>query len=81
MVRRPVWFTEPMLDLPHDHPFTIDFSTGFYFHDEGKGLLFGMPRFFYATGFSGHGFLLGPAVGEVIRFSAAADNRPEHNVI
>ncbi|MCU1392200.1 MAG: sarcosine oxidase subunit beta [Ilumatobacteraceae bacterium] len=127
-VRRPIWFTEPMVDLPHDHPFTIDFSTGFYFHDEGKGLLFGMadpdqpagfdvelradwlevvgevamhrapklldvgiaggwtgfyettpdhngligesstlPRFFYATGFSGHGFLLGPAVGEVIR--------------
>lgn len=127
-VRRPIWYTEPMLDLPKDHPFTIDFTTGFYFHDEGKGLLFGMadpdqapgfdvelrpdwlevvgevamhrapklldvgiaggwtgfyettpdhngligeasdlPRFFYATGFSGHGFLLGPAVGEVIR--------------
>ena len=25
------------------------------------------PRFLYATGFSGHGFLQGPAVGEVIR--------------
>jgi sarcosine oxidase subunit beta len=24
-------------------------------------------RFLYATGFSGHGFLLGPAVGEVLR--------------
>ena len=24
-------------------------------------------RFLYATGFSGHGFLQGPAVGEVIR--------------
>jgi sarcosine oxidase subunit beta len=24
-------------------------------------------RFFYATGFSGHGFLMGPAVGEVLR--------------
>jgi len=127
-VRRPVWFTEPMPDLPPGHPFVIDFSTGFYFHDEGRGLLFGMAdpdqaagfevplrsdwlevvgevamrrapklldvgiaggwtgfyettpdhngiigesselaRFFYATGFSGHGFLLGPAVGEVIR--------------
>ena len=127
-VRRPVWFTEAIPDLPRDHPFTIDFSTGFYFHDEGPGLLFGMadpdqpsgfdvelrpdwleivagvaahraprlvdvgiaggwtgfyettpdhnavigsardvPRFFYATGFSGHGFLLGPAVGEVVR--------------
>jgi sarcosine oxidase subunit beta len=27
----------------------------------------GMSRFLYATGFSGHGFLMGPAVGEVLR--------------
>jgi sarcosine oxidase subunit beta len=127
-VRRPIWFTEPMPDMPPDHPFIIDFTTGFYFHDEGQGLLFGMAdpdqppgfdvecrpdwlevvaevaarraprlfdvgiaggwtgfyettpdhngligeamdlsRFFYSTGFSGHGFLLGPAVGEVMR--------------
>ncbi len=26
-----------------------------------------VPGFFYATGFSGHGFLMGPAVGEVMR--------------
>jgi sarcosine oxidase subunit beta len=26
-----------------------------------------VPGFFYATGFSGHGFLQGPAVGEVLR--------------
>jgi sarcosine oxidase, subunit beta len=26
-----------------------------------------VPRFFYATGFSGHGFLQGPAVGEILR--------------
>ena len=135
-VRRPVWYTEPIADLPRDHPFTIDFATGFYFHDEGPGLLFGMadpdqrpgfdvelrsdwlevvaavaarraprladvgiaggwsgfyettpdhnavigsardlPRFFYATGFSGHGFLLGPAVGEVVR-DLVLDRRP-----
>jgi sarcosine oxidase subunit beta len=127
-VRRPIWFTEPMPGLPEHLAFTIDFTTGFYFHREGQGLLFGMAdpdqpagfefecrpdwlevvgevaarraphlldvgiaggwtgfyettpdhngiigestslsRFFYATGFSGHGFLLGPAVGEVIR--------------
>ena len=127
-VCRPIWYTEPMAEPPHGHPFTIDFSTGFFFHDEGQGLLFGMadpeqpagfdapmrsdwlevvgevamrrapkllevgiaggwtgfyettpdhnaligestdlPGFFYATGFSGHGFLLGPAVGEVMR--------------
>lgn len=127
-VRRPVWFTAPLPGLVPGHPFTIDFSTGFYFHGQGDGLLFGMgdpeqpigfdaamrpdwlevvaevamhraptlldvgisggwsgcyettpdhnaiigesatlSRFFYATGFSGHGFLLGPAVGEVMR--------------
>ncbi len=127
-VRRPVWFTEPMPGRPDHLPMTIDFTSGFYFHGEGQGLLFGMadpeqaagfdvelrsdwlevvgevaqrrapklldvgiaggwtgfyettpdhngiigestvlPRFFYATGFSGHGFLLGPAVGEVMR--------------
>jgi sarcosine oxidase subunit beta len=27
----------------------------------------GISRFLYATGFSGHGFLMGPAVGEVVR--------------
>lgn len=27
----------------------------------------GVSRFVYATGFSGHGFLMGPAVGEVVR--------------
>ncbi len=109
-------------------PLTIDFSTGFYFHREGPGLLFGMAdpdqppgldaptdpewlsrvfavaerrcpmllemgiaggwkgayevtpdhnalvgesreveRLLYATGFSGHGFLQGPAVGEIVR--------------
>ena len=106
----------------------VDFSTGFYFHREGPGLLIGMAdrkqrpgfdaptdpswlehvtevaarraptflemgiahgwkgyyevspdhnalvgeaasvsRFLYATGFSGHGFLQGPAMGEILR--------------
>jgi sarcosine oxidase, subunit beta len=94
-------------------PLTIDFSSGFYFHREGRGLLFaGRQRrledlstpaihrlptladvpiesswwgyydmspdcnamigsapvegFYYATGFSGHGFQQSPAVGEHI---------------
>lgn len=127
-LRRQILVTEPIPDLPAGMPFTIDFSTGLYFHDEGPGLLVGMPeaeaaygfdlapddawldhlaeavekrvprlgevgvahrwaglyemtpdhnalvgeagsvgRFLYATGFSGHGFLQGPAVGEVMR--------------
>jgi sarcosine oxidase, subunit beta len=38
---RHVWFTEPGDPLPHELPLTIDFATGFYFHREGDGLLFG----------------------------------------
>jgi sarcosine oxidase subunit beta len=125
---REVGFTGPTAGLPEHLPLTIDFSTGFYLHREGPGLLFGMAdpdqppgldvpaapgwleqvmevaarrlpslldmgiaggwkgyyevtpdhnalvgesreveRFLYATGFSGHGFLQGPAVGEIVR--------------
>jgi sarcosine oxidase subunit beta len=127
-LRRQVLFTAPLPDLPAKLPLTIDFATGFYFHREGRGLLFGMAdpdelpgfsiettddwipavldiaerrapriasapiqggwaglydmspdhnamigeardvsRFLYATGFSGHGFLQGPATGEILR--------------
>ena len=127
-VLREIHYTAPVPDLPERIPMTIDFSTGFYFHREGPGLLFGMAnrrqpagfdapadpdwlvavldvaerrcprlpdlglaggwagfyevspdhnalvgeattvsRFLYATGFSGHGFLQGPAIGEILR--------------
>lgn len=127
-LRRQVVITEPVPDLDPRTPFTIDFATSLYFHNEGKGLLIGMsesedawgfdtsrdttwlpalaeamerrlpsvvdagiksgwaglyemtpdhnaligrsrdvPGFYYACGFSGHGFLMGPAVGEVMR--------------
>ena len=125
---REVGFTGAVAGLPAAVPLTVDFSTGFYFHREGPGLLFGMAdpeqepgfetttdpawlervfgvaerrlpslgdmpiaggwagyyevtpdhnaligqarepaRVLYATGFSGHGFLQGPAVGEIVR--------------
>jgi sarcosine oxidase subunit beta len=125
---REVAYTVPV-ELPEELSFTVDFSSGLYFHREGPGLLFGMAdhdqefgfdapapepgwldkaievaarrfpalldmgiaggwkgyydmspdfnaligespevsRFLYATGFSGHGFMQGPAVGEIIR--------------
>jgi sarcosine oxidase subunit beta len=127
-LRRQILFTEPMDGLPPDLPMTIDFTSSFYFHSEGPGLLLGMSdpdeqpgfgtetsedwipdllaiasrrapriadagirggwaglyemtpddnaiigeargvsRFLYATGFSGHGFLQGPGVGEILR--------------
>ncbi|WP_433015244.1 NAD(P)/FAD-dependent oxidoreductase [Kribbella sp. CA-294648] len=127
-LRRQIVVTEAIPGLPRDLPMTIDFTSTFYFHGEGPGLLVGMSdpeeqpgfhlnrsedwlprlaaameqrapslldvglasgwaglyentpdhnaligeaaglgRFLYATGFSGHGFLQGPAIGEIIR--------------
>lgn len=110
--RRRIFFTKQSGGLPDGVPLTVDFSTGFYFHREGQGLVFGgrefepedlmtaalrrlpvlgdvpitsswygdyemspdhngmvgesplVGGFYYATGFSGHGFMLSPAVGE-----------------
>ncbi len=36
-------------------------------HNALVGEAGGVSRFLYATGFSGHGFLMGPAIGEVLR--------------
>ena len=127
-VFREVVTTAPVDGLPERIPLTVDFSTGFYFHREGPGLLIGMAdrnqqpgfdeptdpdwlehvtlvaarrapafldmgiahgwkgyyevspdynglvgetagvdRLLYATGFSGHGFMQAPAVGEIVR--------------
>lgn len=41
-VRRQWLTTSPILDLPTDFPFVIDFSKSLYFHPEGPGLLTGM---------------------------------------
>jgi sarcosine oxidase, subunit beta len=127
-VFREVVTTAPADGLPEQIPLTVDFTTGFYFHREGPGLLIGMSdrnqqpgfdaptdpawlervtevaarrapsfldlglahgwkgyyeitpdhnalvgeapgleRFLYATGFSGHGFMQAPAIGEIVR--------------
>lgn len=41
-VRRQWLTTSPIMDLPTDFPFVIDFSKSLYFHPEGPGLLTGM---------------------------------------
>lgn len=127
-LRRQIALTPPLTPQPPRIPFTIDYGSTFYVHNNATGLLLGMAdphqppgfdttytedwlpqlrraaaaispelagvpltggwaglyemtpdcnavigeaphvgRFLYAAGFSGHGFLQGPAVGEVIR--------------
>jgi sarcosine oxidase, subunit beta len=39
--RRRIAYTGPIEGMPDRIPMTIDFETGFYFHREGPGLLFG----------------------------------------
>jgi sarcosine oxidase subunit beta len=50
-VLRQIGFTAPAPGLPAHVPMTIDFTSGFYFHREGPGLLFGMADRSQAPGF------------------------------
>ena len=125
-IRRQMYTTTPMPEIPTDFPFVIDFAQSLYFHREGDGLLIGMSNaherpgydqnvdedfeltnmeaaaarlplmekagrvshwaglyevtpdahpifgrtpvdgFFVVTGFSGHGFMHGPAAGKLM---------------
>jgi len=41
-IRRQMFTTNPLKELPDDFPFVIDFAQSLYFHREGDGLLIGM---------------------------------------
>lgn len=41
-LRRQMFTTTPMPEIPADFPFVIDFAQSLYFHREGEGLLIGM---------------------------------------
>jgi sarcosine oxidase subunit beta len=41
-VRRQMFTTTPLPEIPADFPFIIDFAQSLYFHREGQGLLIGM---------------------------------------
>jgi sarcosine oxidase subunit beta len=40
--RRHIFVTDAFPRVPRDNPMTVDFSTSFYFHPEGDGVLIGM---------------------------------------
>jgi sarcosine oxidase subunit beta len=41
-LRRQMFTTSPLKQIPNDFPFVIDFAQSLYFHREGDGLLIGM---------------------------------------
>ncbi len=41
-LRRQMFTTNPLIEIPEDYPFVIDFGQSLYFHREGEGLLIGM---------------------------------------
>jgi sarcosine oxidase, subunit beta len=40
--RRHIWVTDDISEIGRETPMTVDFTTSFYFHPEGDGVLFGM---------------------------------------
>ncbi len=70
------WLPDLMAAIEHRAPALLDVGiahrwVGMYEVTPDHNALLGesstLSRFLYATGFSGHGFLQGPAVGEVVR--------------
>jgi sarcosine oxidase subunit beta len=41
-LRRQIMTTTPLLEVPQDFPFVLDFAQSLYFHREGDGILTGM---------------------------------------
>ncbi len=50
-IRRQMFTTTPLSEVPPDFPFVIDFAQSLYFHREGEGLLIGMSNPDQAPGF------------------------------
>jgi glycine/D-amino acid oxidase-like deaminating enzyme len=50
-LRRQMFTTNPLKEIPEDFPFVIDFAQSLYFHREGDGLLIGMSNQHETPGF------------------------------
>lgn len=51
-IRRQMFTTTPLAEIPADFPFVIDFAQALYFHREGEGLLIGMSNPHETPGFN-----------------------------
>jgi sarcosine oxidase subunit beta len=50
-IRRQMFTTNPMKEIPSDFPFVIDFAQSLYFHRHGEGMLVGMSNPYQVPGF------------------------------
>jgi sarcosine oxidase subunit beta len=50
-IRRQIFTTTPLTDIPKGFPFVLDFAQSLYFHREGQGLLIGMSNHDEQPGF------------------------------
>jgi sarcosine oxidase subunit beta len=51
-LRRQMFTTNPLKEVPEDFPFVIDFAKSLYFHREGEGLLIGMSNQHEKSGYN-----------------------------
>jgi sarcosine oxidase, subunit beta len=71
-IRRQMFTTNPLKEIPQDFPFVIDFAKSLYFHREGEGLLIGMSNQNEKPGFDQNvddGF-------ELVNLEAAVERMP-----
>ncbi|NJC96199.1 MAG: FAD-binding oxidoreductase [Anaerolineae bacterium] len=72
-LRRQMFTTDPLKEVPDDFPFVIDFARSLYFHREGEGLLIGMSNQNEKPGFD-------QSVDEefeLVNFEAALERLPQ----
>jgi sarcosine oxidase subunit beta len=71
-LRRQMFTTGPLKEIPEDFPFVIDFTQSLYFHREGDGLLIGMSNQDETPGFDQNV----DEEFELVNFEAAIERMP-----
>ncbi|MBI3741749.1 MAG: FAD-binding oxidoreductase [Chloroflexi bacterium] len=83
-LRRQFFITDPIPHIPRDHPFTIEFSTSFYFHPDGDALVVGMSNHAETPGYKfavDENFRAQTLAHALTRVPALADARIAHEIV